>query len=257
MSKNSKVDIAFLALAVVLLVLMRYYALSVWWLVSIVGVYSIVKVLGVCNLDWEYFMPVKSKAKIFDKRIALTFDDGPLPENTLKILSILKEHTVPAAFFCIGNRIVKHPLIAKEIHQQGHIIGNHSYFHKATFPLQRTQAILAELRNTDHAIRDITGKHPRFFRPPFGVIHPLIANAVMQTNHITIGWGVRSFDTMIKDPEVVLQRILKRVKPGDIILLHDYSDSMVRILPELISTLKEKGFTFERVDTLLNEKAYV
>jgi peptidoglycan/xylan/chitin deacetylase (PgdA/CDA1 family) len=257
MFRNTVVDIAFIGCAVIALILINQFGYSWWLIIGLSVCYGVISVLGSLNLDWGYFVNVKSKGAVRDNRIALTFDDGPLDHYTPRILSILKEHNVKATFFCIGYRIELLPHLVQEMDKCGHVIGNHSYYHRATFPLQRSQSIIKELKSTNKSILKVIGKKANLFRPPFGITHPFIANAVLQTNHVVVGWSVRSFDTVLRNPDVLLARILKRVKGGDVILLHDFSESTITILPILITRLKAKGYTFVTVDDLVNENAYV
>jgi peptidoglycan/xylan/chitin deacetylase (PgdA/CDA1 family) len=256
MSKNTLIDSVFIGSSVMALFMIHRGEYSWWWMLTIAGLYGVITILGTLNLDWSYFITVRSNGIKWDNRIALTFDDGPLDHYTPAILKILAEHQIHATFFCVGHRIEKRPDLVIEMDRGGHIVANHTYTHKPTFPLQRTQSIIQELNGTNLRILKAIGKRSRLFRPPYGITHPFIANAVLQTNHVVVGWSIRSYDTVIKNPEVLLARIMKRVKGGDIILLHDYSEAMVLILPRLISSLKSKGYTFVTVDDLIDEHAY-
>lgn len=137
------------------------------------------------------------------------------------------------------------------------MIGNHSYWHGATFDLQSTRTIDKELRDTDEAIHQAVGVKPNLFRPPYGVTNPMVASAVRKGGYTTIGWSVRSFDTVIRDGEVLKKRITRSLKGGDVILLHDYSNTTLEILPALLDHIASIGLKIVRVDELLNQKAYV
>jgi peptidoglycan/xylan/chitin deacetylase (PgdA/CDA1 family) len=188
--------------------------------------------------------------------VAITFDDGPVPGKTERVLRILRDHEVPAAFFCVGKNVLEHPALVEEIHNAGHLIGNHSFWHKSTFDLQTTGRMEMELDRTDRAIEKAVGVVPRFFRPPYGVTNPMVARAVKRRKYETIGWSLRSFDTLIRDPRRLLKRVTTSLTGGDIILLHDYSDATIAILPELLSHINNIGLKIVRVDELLNEKGY-
>jgi peptidoglycan/xylan/chitin deacetylase (PgdA/CDA1 family) len=187
----------------------------------------------------------------------LTFDDGPIAGNTEAILNILKTHAVPAAFFCIGRRIAENPGILKRISDEGHVMGNHSFWHGTFFDLQSASAIREELTSTDRVIYEHTGLKPRFFRPPYGVTNPMVASAVQRNGYITVGWTIRSLDTVSKDSGKLLRRIIRAVKHGDIILLHDSSEHMIEILPSLLKEVQKVGLKVVRLDELINEKPYV
>lgn len=257
MSRNTLVSIVFFIGLVVWIILDISYGVPVVVYIVWVAIYLIVSTLGSCILSMQFFIPAKCSGAVNSESIAITFDDGPLPGNTKDVLRILDEHQVKAAFFCIGQRVAKHPDILNEVYQRGHLIGNHSYWHGKTFDLQFASAIEKELEETDELITETIGHTPRFFRPPYGVMNPMVANAVRRRKHIVVGWSVRSFDTVIRDPEKLFKRITRSLKGGDIILFHDYSASTLQILPAFIEHVKKLGLKVVRVDELLKEKAYV
>lgn len=228
-----------------------------WWsYAAFIGLYVGWQAYGSAVLSAQFFIPVRYKGDENSNRIAITFDDGPMPGRTDAILEILKSYNAPAAFFCIGNRVADNPEIMQRIHAAGHLIGNHSYWHKATFDLQTAGRIAKELADTDAAIVQATGMKPNFFRPPYGVTNPMVARAVKRGGYKTVGWSVRSFDTVIKDSTVLFNRITRSLKGGDVILLHDYSDTTMAVLPGLLDHIKKLGLKIVRVDELLNEQAY-
>ena len=192
MLKSSTVNIVF-TLAIVSLMAWDIYAeVSVWLYVLTIFVYSMIQAYGSIVLSAQFFVPVYSRAVSSDKAIAITFDDGPIVGKTEKILEILKSKNVSAAFFCIGHRVKENPRLLNQIHNEGHVIGNHSYFHGKTFDLQTSSRIGEELTNTDDVIRETCNVVPAFFRPPYGVTNPMVAAAVGQTKHKVVGWSVRS-----------------------------------------------------------------
>lgn len=219
-------------------------------------IYLNIQAYGAIVLSAQFFLPVKFQGQVESKKIAITFDDGPIPVMTEKILDILNSYKVPAAFFCIGNRVADYPVLTKRIHEAGHLIGNHSYWHGAMFDLQSPQKITKELEETDIAIQKAIGKKPNFFRPPYGVTNPMVAKAVKKGGYKTIGWSIRSFDTVTKDGEALMQRITKSLKGGDVILFHDYSKATLEILPAFLDHVAKLGLKIVRVDELLKEKAY-
>lgn len=251
------INIIFAITLVFLLVYDRLEDLPFWPYIILIVIYFIIQAYGTAVLSAQFFLPVKFKGDEHSNSIALTFDDGPIPGRTEKILEILKLHKVPAAFFCIGNRVADNPVLTRRIYDAGHLIGNHSYWHNATFDLQTAGKIGKELIDTDQTILEAIGAKPNFFRPPYGVTNPMVAKAVKKGGYKTIGWSVRSFDTVIKDSSVLMNRITKSLKGGDVILLHDYSNTTLEILPALLDHITELGLKIVRVDELLNEKAYV
>jgi len=230
------------------------YGISWWWLLLPAALYLLVLVLGAIFIRWNFYLYAHHRGHAA-RAVALTFDDGPAQE-TAAILDILREQQVPAAFFAIGSRAAARPELVRRWQEEGHLAGNHSYYHKWDFDLQRTAAMEEELRRTNEVLAAITGRQPLYFRPPYGVTNPRLAAAVRHARMHAIGWSVRSFDTTAKDPEALLRRILGRLKGGDIILLHDSMPITREILTPLILRAREKGFTFVRVDQLLDLPAY-
>lgn len=251
------INIVFAIALAVLLVYDQFQEVSFWIYNGIVLAYVGILAYGTTVLSTQFFLPVKFAGERHSKNIALTFDDGPIPEKTEEILRILKLYNAPAAFFCIGNRVTKNPELTRRMYDAGHLIANHSYWHKSTFDLQTAGKISKELVDTDQTILKAIGVKPRLFRPPYGVTNPMVASAVKKGGYKTIGWSIRSFDTVIRDSGVLFERITKTLKGGDVILLHDYSDTTLEILPSLLDHISKVGLKIVRVDELLNEEAYV
>lgn len=257
MLKFRPVNIVFAVTLALTLLGDQFRDVSPWLYVAIGIAYLGVQAYGSSVLSAQFFLPVMFKGESNSKKIALTFDDGPIPGKTEQILQILETYDVPATFFCIGNRVTENPGLTRRIFDEGHLIGNHSFWHKATFDLQGAAAISKELSDTDETIRKVIGVKPKFFRPPYGVTNPMVAAAVRKGGYTTIGWSIRSFDTVIRDGTALFNRITGPLKSGDVILLHDYSDTTLQILPALLEHVKKVGLKIVRVDELLNEKAYV
>ena len=255
MSRYYLTTSAFLVLILASLALDGTFSIPMWWYIGLSAAFLTVVAVGVSVLSFSFFMTVRSKGDP-DDRVALTFDDGPIPEKTEQVLRILKEFDVPAAFFCIGNRVDSNPEIARRIDHEGHIIGNHSYWHGTFFDLKSAPMVTRELYDTDVAIFKAIGKKPRFFRPPYGVSNPMIARAVKRLSHSVVGWSVRSFDTVTGNPDKLLQRVTGRTRGGDVVLLHDYSPATIAALPEIIAQLRKRGLKFVRLDELIREKPY-
>ncbi|MCD6064668.1 MAG: polysaccharide deacetylase [Flavipsychrobacter sp.] len=226
-----------------------------WWsLVMVFIVYIVLLVLGAIYIEWNFYLRSFNRGKK-EKQIALTFDDGP-SDITPAILDVLKEQNVQAAFFTIGKNAAKHPEIVKRWHEEGHVIGNHSYHHGFNFDWQSRKKIVAEIEQTNHLILKTIGVTPLLFRPPYGVTNPNVARAVNHTGMHSIGWSVRSLDTRGKDPIKLLNKLLTGIESGDIILLHDTMAITREILTDFIVQARQKGFTFARVDQLLDIDAY-
>ncbi len=203
-----------------------------------------------------FFLPVTCNAPTKAPVIALTFDDGPLPEYTPAVLDILDAARVPAAFFCIGKNAAANAPLLQRIHAAGHMIGNHSFSHHFWFDLFSAPKMLADMQAADQAVEAATGVRPRLFRPPYGVTNPNLARAIRRGHYLPVGWNIRSLDTMAKEEHALLQRILDRLQPGAILLLHDTCAITVKILPELIAQVRARGYQIERLDKLINTAPY-
>lgn len=257
MLKYRPVNIIFLLILLALVAANFYTHIPVWSYVLLFVIYNAVQVYGSTVLSAQFFVSAKCHGNRAGNAIAITFDDGPLPFMTERILAILKSYRAPAAFFCIGHRVLKSPEILRKISDEGHMIGNHSFLHGKFFDLQSSKKMVNELEKTDRVIEQTIGVKPRFFRPPYGVTNPNLAKAIRRCGHVTVGWNVRSFDTMTKDEEVLFTRVTKNLRAGDIVLFHDYCESTVNVLPRLLDHIAKAGLKVVRVDELLNERAYV
>jgi len=228
-----------------------------WWLLWCTLAYITLLVFASIKIQWNFYLKSLNKLPIlkitFEKgqlqlvqnqqQIALTFDDGPA-EQTKLVLDILKKEKVKATFFLIGKNIGGRESLVQRIFEEGHSIGNHSFIHGFNFDWQSAKKMAAELMQTNEVISNTTGQEVKLFRPPYGVTNPNLAKAIEQTGLKSIGWSLRSMDTVAKNENELLQKILKQVKARDIILLHDRCDITVHILPDLIKALKERNFSF-------------
>jgi peptidoglycan/xylan/chitin deacetylase (PgdA/CDA1 family) len=204
----------------------------------------------------NFHHPVICKGASVEKNVAITFDDGPDPVKTLVVADILKKHEVKATFFCIGNRLAGNEAIIRQLFADGHLIGNHSFSHAPWFDLFTARRMKAELLKTDTLIKDLTGRSPLFFRPPFGVVNPMVSNALRNMHWQAVCWNIRSMDTLNRNPEAIMKKILRSLKPGSVILLHDYTSFSCQQLENLISAIRKAGFSIVPLDKLLNLPAY-
>lgn len=192
-----------------------------------------------------------------DKReVALTFDDAPDDVFTPKVLDILKREGVKATFFCVGNRIEKHPDVMRRIVAEGHIVGNHSYSH-ANLPKLSDEKFREEIRKTDRLIERYTGYTPSFVRAPYGNISEEQIKWLASQKRKIVGWNVDSLDWKSLSRDEVATNVLAHVKPGAIILQHSAGGAgedltgTVEALPEIIRKLREDGVEFVTVARLL------
>jgi peptidoglycan/xylan/chitin deacetylase (PgdA/CDA1 family) len=256
MSRYAIVSIIFWALLLGSLALDGILEVSIWWYVVLVAGYLMVTIYGSAVMSAQYFLRSVQKSQTEKDCISITFDDGPVQGMTEKILDILKTRSVRSAFFCIGQRVEQHPDLVKRIHEEGHVIGNHSYTHRRTFDLMPSAGVIQELLRTNESIKNCIGVTPKFFRPPYGVTNPMIAKAVARTNFKVVGWSVRSFDTLFRNKSKLYARVTRKLKGGDIVLFHDYCQSTIEMLPEFLDFVEKRGLKIVRVDELVKEKAY-
>lgn len=241
-------------IAIVLLTIASLNSLVSPWSILIVGVFWLgLTSLGVFDIRLSYFIPVFYRKKTDDNTIALTFDDGPT-SFTPAILDLLDRYDAKATFFCIGQQMEQYPEIVSRIHQEGHLIGNHTYSHSNFFGFFGSSKVKTEIHKTDLLIRKNTQKENQYFRPPFGITNPHIAKALKQTGHLVIGWNIRSLDTVIGDKNKILDRITKKLKPGSIVLLHDTSEKTVAVLEQLLHVLEKKNYTLVTIEKLLKDE---
>ena len=182
-------------------------------------------------------------------KVALTFDDGPHPVYTPQLLDGLKERGVHATFFVVGENIPGNEEILKRMDAEGHLIGNHTYSHVKLSELDTARAC-AEVEKTNALICEVTGKEPEFIRPPFGEWKKTMECSLEM---IPVLWDVDPLDWTTKNTALVVERVLKDTKPGDIILLHDYYQSSVDAALEIVDALMERGYKFVTVDELILE----
>jgi peptidoglycan/xylan/chitin deacetylase (PgdA/CDA1 family) len=203
-------------------------------------VYVVVLFCGSYFIQWGFFLKSVCSVKTTENLIALSFDDGPDPVKTQYILDILKTNQTEAAFFCIGEKIIGNEELLDRMVHEGHIIGNHSFSHHFLFDLFSARKMLVEIKAMSQSVKIVTGFSPRFFRPPYGVTNPNLKKAIVQSGVVSVGWSLRSYDTVIRNEDRLLSKILDSLKPGAILLLHDTSDTMLAILPRSLREFKKQ-----------------
>ncbi len=230
-----------------------FYSWSLFYYFIFFLVWFLLVVLGSFVIRLNYHLKAVSHVPTNEKVVALTFDDGPT-EYTQAVLALLRSHQFKGTFFCIGRQIEKYPKIVKECFDEGHLIGNHTFSHSQLTGFRNMKKMIKEIRQTDKRITSITNAPVHYFRPPFGVTNPSIMRALKRTGHIVIGWNVRSLDTVKNNEEKIYNRIIKQIKPGSIVLLHDTSKKSIQVLERLLSYLVEHDFRCLTVEELLKFK---
>jgi peptidoglycan-N-acetylglucosamine deacetylase len=183
--------------------------------------------------------------------IAMTFDDGPSPETTPRLLDILKQRNIKATFFMIGQNAERNPAIVKRILAEGHEIGNHSWTHPQLSKLADDR-VTEEINKTQNAIKDASGYTPVLMRPPYGAITARQKEWIeKQFGLSVIIWSVDPFDWKRPGASVIEQRILSGARPGAIVLSHDIHKQTVDAMPATLDALAAKGFKFVTVSQLI------
>jgi len=183
--------------------------------------------------------------------IAMTFDDGPSPETTPRLLDILKQRNIKATFFMIGQNAERNPAIVKRILAEGHEIGNHSWTHPQLSKLSDDR-VTEEINKTQNAIKDASGYTPVLMRPPYGAITARQKDWIeKQFGLSVIIWSVDPFDWKRPGASVIEERILAGARPGAIVLSHDIHKQTVDAMPATLDALAAKGFKFVTVSQLI------
>jgi len=188
--------------------------------------------------------------------IALTFDDGPNPIYTPKLLDILKEANVKATFFVVGQQALKYPHILSRIHREGHSMGCHSFSHRHAW-LMSPWHTFKDLKLTCQAIESILGYKPRWYRPPWGMFNLCSATAAWRLGLNVAYWSIEAQDWEAKTTvQHIYDTVISRARSGSIIVLHDNGGApgapakTLEALPSIINTLKKNGYTFVTLDQL-------
>jgi peptidoglycan/xylan/chitin deacetylase (PgdA/CDA1 family) len=187
----------------------------------------------------------------FDGKVALTFDDGPDPVVTPRVLARLEERGVHATFFCIGRRAEEHPGLVAEIARRGHRVENHSYRHSAAFCFLGPRAIGRELDRAQAALMRQAGSAPRWFRAPAGLRNPWLDGALLPRGLELVSWTRRGFDTVSSEPDAVVRRLTRGLAARDVLVLHDGGAArtaggapvVLEALPRLLDALDAAGLS--------------
>lgn len=202
------------------------------------------------------YLKALCRAESADKVVALTFDDGPDADSTPRVLDLLKRYDVRATFFVVGEQARQNPELIHRMVAEGHTVAGHSYYHLPQSTLWSSQRYTEELFRCNDVVARLTGLRMRLYRPPFGVTNPPIARAVKNLGLIPVGWSVRSLDTITKDTDRVVDRVMRGLRGGDVILLHDRLENSEELLEKLLTALRTQHYTTATVDELFKIEAY-
>lgn len=227
------------------------FVYAIYFSLSISTIYFLYQLIaGAINIQRNFYFYSQNELPInSEKNICLSFDDGIHPINTVKVLDILKEHQIRAMFFIIGKNIAGNETILQRMIQEGHTIGNHSYHHSFWFDMKSSKTMRKEIELTNDKLVTLLGNlyKSKYFRPPYGVCNPALAKAILKSGMVSIGWNVRSMDTIMKSKDQLLQKLKLETKPGAIVLLHDRCEITIEALTDYIAFCKAQGYTFTTI----------
>lgn len=209
--------------------------------------------------QWGFFLPIISKSRTGSKAVALTFDDGPYPASTPILLDLLDRYHFQATFFVVGKQAKKYPELIADILARGHSIGNHSWQHDNLLMLRNRETLRQDIRSTQQFLMSC-GVRPHLFRPPTGITSPRLKSILEDEGLVTVTFSCRPFDYGNKKLENLAGRIIAKLKPGDILLLHDLApetDSAAEYwlneLNILFTALQTKDYEVRGLETLIGQ----
>ena len=228
-----------------------------WWLATLCTLSGLCVGLGVSFPQWQMFgesiCAVATKRKV----VALTFDDGPDAENTPALLALLAARKVRATFFCVGKRVAQQPELARRMAAAGHEIENHTFAHSPATNFFSARRLLDELSRTQVEIQRMAGRAPEFFRSPAGLTNPRIFRVAGELGLKVVGYTARGLDRRADGPEKIAGRLLRKLQPGAIFLLHDAGvprERLLAVVALLLDKLEAGGYQCVRLDELTAEK---
>jgi peptidoglycan/xylan/chitin deacetylase (PgdA/CDA1 family) len=207
---------------------------------------SILRALDERTEAWEVRglrFPRLARGPTGRREVLLTFDDGPDPVTTPKVLDILHRERVPAVFFLVGRRVDEHPELVRREAAEGHTLGNHTWHH-AYLTRMEPDCMRAQIEATSNAIRAVTGRATHWFRPPGGHYDPEVARSCRDLGQVMVLWNDTPGDWLRPSPQAIEARGLRFLKPGAIILLHDTLPETVAMLPDFIRRVRAHGYRF-------------
>ena len=194
---------------------------------------------------YGFFLPIISRGNPENNQVALTFDDGPSPLSTPILLDLLARHKLPATFFVVGQLAVKYPDLITAILAQGHTIGNHSLRHDPLLMLRTSKTLQEDIHATQEILKKL-GVTPLVFRPPAGITNPRLQPVLARENLLAVNYSCRAMDGGNRNIRNLAGKILQRLQPGDIIMLHDLPPQQPRLsdywqqeLDRLFAALKD------------------
>ncbi len=217
------------------------------------GLVALLTGFGVAFPHWQWFGPSVCRVATDRKVVALTFDDGPDPDATTVLADVLDRAGIRATFFCVGERAARQPELIRRLAAAGHLMGNHSWAHHHWTNLFRVARLRDDVSRAQAELTRLTGQRPGFFRPPMGLTSPRVFRVARELDLAVVGWTVRGLDRRERSPERVVGRLLRGLRPGAILLLHDGGipgDRLRAVAELLIDNLNARGYQALRLDEL-------
>jgi peptidoglycan/xylan/chitin deacetylase (PgdA/CDA1 family) len=194
------------------------------------------------------------------KQLALTYDDGPNDPHTLKLIHVLAKHNVKATFFLIGRYVRMRPDIVRDLVQAGHVVGNHTQTHPLLI-FQRAARVRRELEECQAAISEAVGSPASLFRPPFGGRRPVVMRIIREMGMKPVMWNITGYDWNAKSADDIENMVSRRVRGGNVILLHDGGhlemgadrSRTVEATERLITKFHAQGYSFVTIPQMLDQ----
>lgn len=246
------------AVALVVLLILLPEDLRWWGAGAVVAVHFVIFSLGLAMPQYRLFCRSIKHGNRDQNAVALTFDDGPDPATTPALLDELKSLGITATFFCVGERVAAHPDIARRIVEEGHLIANHSHRHSNGTNFLCFGCLRRELMHCQRAIHRATKRQPRFFRSPMGLTNPDYEFTLQRLGLIHVAWEFRALDRG-RPADKIVERILTKLRPGTIIVLHDGGvplDNLLATVGQLAKELSRRGYAIQRLDELTGQRPY-
>lgn len=207
---------------------------------------------------FRFYLPVISRGSTGENAVAITFDDGPDPLTTPLLLNLLEKYQINATFFITGEKAASHPELVEQLVSRGHLVGNHSYSHSYRVLFKAVRSIVKDIQAAQGVFNNL-GIIPLAYRPPAGLTSPGLKSALIDTGLYAVNFSCRALDGGNRRIGNMAGKILNRLQPDDIILLHDLRPPDERLIPDwlneiefLLNGINKKGFTVLPLSDLIN-----
>jgi peptidoglycan-N-acetylglucosamine deacetylase len=228
----------------------------IWLVLALLGVYLLVMLAGALFPQLGLYFSVAKRGSHEQGRVALTFENGPDPRLTPRLLDLLKRERIPAMFFAIGAEAENQPDLVRRMDEEGHLLGNHTYAHRWRVGWLTRSGLRSELEKGAAALIAVIRRRPRFVRLPQGLAHPGLRRVLRELNLTGVGWDVRAGTAA--DPQRAAAHCARLARNGSIIALPGDTrhaaatpEAVLETARQIITLLKERGFAFVRLDQLL------